>query len=257
MNVLNIVLIQLTEHLFKGGIFQLISGIGPVGKIVLLILLFFSLYSWGITLDKLWKFSKIRKESLNFIRDFKLLKNLRDIYLLSTKSKPSPLVNIFKEGYNFLYQHSNSMNLGNSDKNVVKIETDFESWTESLKTTLSEAVTTEILKMEKKMIFLATTASVTPFIGLFGTVWGIMNAFRSIGTYGTASIATVAPGIAEALINTAAGLFAAIPALIAYNYLSHKIKTHTVLMEQFANQLVNILTSEFKKSVLENINYED
>ncbi len=223
------------------GVIDLIAQSGPIAQGVLLTLLFFSLISWGIMLDKIWMFRQINKRTRKFARIFQTKESLEQIFFLAVKMKPSPLNNIFQGGY------KEYKRIKGADKNTEPFsDAENLSHDENLKpklvSELSGLVTDEVLKLEKRLVFLATTASATPFIGLFGTVWGIMNAFRGIGSYGSASITAVAPGIAEALITTAAGLAAAIPAVIGYNYINNKIKNFTVQMERFAEEFIGYVT---------------
>ncbi|MDH4233338.1 MAG: MotA/TolQ/ExbB proton channel family protein, partial [Nitrospirota bacterium] len=175
---------------------QLILQAGYVVKGVLLILLFFSVVSWAIIFYKQRYFAKANKESEKFLQSYRTNKNVTDLYKSTRNLNLSPIANVFKSVY--------------SD------ETSRD--TSEVKRLLRRYETLESVKLEKYLNFLATTGSTSPFIGLFGTVWGIMNSFHGIGAAGSASLAIVAPGIAEALIATAVGLAAAIPAVIAYNY---------------------------------------
>lgn len=195
-------------------VLNLIFQAGLVVKIVLLILLFFSVFSWAIILYKFRFLSKIERESEEFQRAFRKSKDWNTLYQSTKRLSLSPVVNLFRSVYSV-----ESM--------------------EEVKRTLKRVEALETSRLEKYLTFLATTGSTTPFIGLFGTVWGIMNAFMGIGRIGSASLAVVAPGIAEALIATAAGLAAAIPAVVAYNYYLSRARRNIIVMEDFSQELID------------------
>jgi len=201
---------------------QLILQAGLVVKAVLLLLLFFSVVSWAIIFFKHRYFSRGNKETAIFLRAYQSAKDTQGLYQATKKLMISPIANVFKS----VYMHE--MHRGTTET----------------KRLLRRYEALETAKLEKYLNFLATTGSTTPFIGLFGTVWGIMNSFRGIGASGAASLAVVAPGIAEALIATAAGLAAAIPAVIAYNYYLSMAKRMIVEMEDFSEELLDLFTSE-------------
>ncbi len=200
-------------------VLSLILQAGIVVKVVLLILLFFSIFSWAIILYKHRFLSKIEKESDEFQRAFRKSKEWDKLYQSTKRLQISPLISLFRSAYSA----------------VSKMEHD----REEVKRILKRVESLEAARLEKYLTFLATTGSTTPFIGLFGTVWGIMNAFRGIGRIGSASLAVVAPGIAEALIATAAGLAAAIPAVVAYNYYLSRTRRNIVVMEDFSQELID------------------
>src|SRR5208283_5512458 len=197
-------------------VIQLILQAGYVVKAVLIILLSFSIVSWTIIFYKWRYFSRADKETYNFLRIYDTTKNPKELFSSSKKFDVSPLASLFKAVY--------------SEKTY--------SDKEELARMLRRYSALEAAKLERYLNFLATTGSTTPFIGLFGTVWGIMNAFRGIGAAGSASLAVVAPGIAEALITTAMGLVAAIPGVIAYNYNLSRAKRMIIEMEDFSEELV-------------------
>jgi len=199
---------------------QLILQAGYVVKGVLLILLFFSIVSWAIIFYKQRYFLKARKESENFLRSYRVNKKASDLYKTTKNLYLSPVSNVFKS----VYADETSR-----DKNEVK-------------RLLRRYETLEAVKLEKYLNFLATTGSTSPFIGLFGTVWGIMSSFQGIGSAGSASLAVVAPGIAEALIATAVGLVAAIPAVIAYNYYLSMARGMIIEMEDFSEDLLDLFS---------------
>lgn len=198
---------------------QLILQAGYVVKAVLAILIFFSLVSWTIIFQKWRHFANADKETYNFLRVYEATQNPRDLFASSKKFSVSPLSNLFRSVY--------------SEKSYTDRD--------ELKRMLKRYSALESAKLERYLNFLATTGSSTPFIGLFGTVWGIMNAFRGIGSAGSASLAVVAPHIAEALIATAIGLAAAIPAVIAYNYYLSRANRMIIEMEDFSEELVDYI----------------
>ncbi|RPI37426.1 MAG: protein TolQ [Nitrospiraceae bacterium] len=201
-------------------VLQLILQAGYVVKGVLLILLFFSVVSWAIIFYKQRFFSKANKESEKFLQSYRTNKNEADLYKATKSLSLSPIANVFKSVYT---------DETGRDKSEVK-------------RLLRRYETLESVKLEKYLNFLATTGSTSPFIGLFGTVWGIMNSFHGIGAAGSASLAVVAPGIAEALIATAVGLAAAIPAVIAYNYYLSMSRKMIIDMEDFSEDLLELFT---------------
>jgi biopolymer transport protein TolQ len=203
-------------------ILSLILNAGLVVKFVLLILLFFSVFSWAIIFYKFRLLSRVEKESSEFKRSFEKIKDWDSLYQIAKKQSVSPLVALFKAAYSVRDSH----------------ELPEATERDEMKRALKRVVSVESTRLERYLTFLATTGSTTPFIGLFGTVWGIMNSFSGIGRLGSASLAVVAPGIAEALIATAAGLAAAIPAVIAYNYYLSRTRRNIIAMEDFAQELI-------------------
>lgn len=201
---------------------QLILQAGHVVKGVLVILLFFSVFSWAIIFYKHRYLSKANKESDIFLRTYRARRDPKALYSATKTLNLSPLANVFKSVY---------AEEGHNDR-------------DELKRMLRRYEALESAKLERYLNFLATTGSTTPFIGLFGTVWGIMNSFRGIGATGTASLAVVAPGIAEALIATAMGLAAAIPAVIAYNYYLSRARRMIIEMEDFSEELLDFFSKE-------------
>ncbi|MBI5966352.1 MAG: protein TolQ [Deltaproteobacteria bacterium] len=235
---------------FRGSVVELVLYSGPVVKIVLIILLFFSILSWAIIFSKLHLIKRAEKESRAFLRIFWEGKQLSNIYADSKKLRYSPTAEVFRAGYVELNKLSQAMSNPESprklgDPTSLNIEL---SGVDNISRAMRQATTSELTKLERALGFLATTGSTTPFIGLFGTVWGIMDAFRGIGVRGSATLAVVAPGISEALIATAAGLAAAIPAVVAYNYYINRIKVLSAEMENFSAELLNIVKRHFLKS---------
>jgi biopolymer transport protein TolQ len=218
----------------SGNFISLIADATPIGKLTLLTLLLFSVISWAVIIFKLVEYSKAKTNSQKFIQYFRKTKNFSDINKFASEFQNNPLAEIFKYGYKEL-----STQLGTGadpdtppSRHALNLE--------SLNRSLLRASNSEITRLERLNGFLATTASVTPFIGLFGTVWGIMGAFQQIGIQMNANLATVAPGIADALIATALGLFAAVPAVIFYNLLLNKLKVLISRMEDFVMEFLNV-----------------
>ena len=218
-------------------IFSLVLSASTVVMGVLLLLVFFSVVSWYIIGYKYFYLRRAYSESLHFLDTFWTSKRLDAIYQSADELKRSPVSQVFKAGYVELSK-------------IKKAEGDVGTWLgdmQSIERALDRAQTSELTHLESMIPFLATTGSAAPFVGLFGTVWGIMNSFRSIGAKGAANLATVAPGIAEALIATAIGLMAAIPAVIAYNYFVRRVKVLHSEMDAFSNDFLNIVKRHFFK----------
>jgi len=211
---------------------HLVMQASPLAKFVLLLLLLFSLGSWGIMLDKWMQFNKLQRSANQFMKLFKQSRHLGELADKLKVLKPSPLVRIFVAGYRQLERR-----VGEEPGEPVY----YPASEKRLELALDDAITVELQAMERRVPFLGTCGSVTPFIGLFGTVWGLISAFQSIGIVGSASIAAVAPGIAEALITTAAGLAAAIPAVMAYNYFLGRIRAFNILFERFRSSFLATL----------------
>lgn len=211
---------------FVGGeIVDMLSNTGAVAKLVLLALLAFSLVSWAIILTKWSLLRRARMQSGRFVRAFRKAQRLQDIAAVADQFKPSPLVGVFEGGYEE-YRRQAAANGG--IRNLVSVQ-------RGMQIGASE----EITRLERNMPWLAITAAVTPFVGLFGTVWGIIDAFQGLGTAGAATLRAVAPGISEALITTAAGLAAAIPAVIAYNLIGSSIREFASRSDDFSLEFLN------------------
>jgi biopolymer transport protein TolQ len=210
--------------------FKLILQASPIVQLVLLILLFFSVFSWAVIFFKRNTLKTASAKSKKFLDVFNKSQNLSAVNEAAKRYQASPLAVLFQAGYKELAYLSK----GNPRPELTP------SKLESLNRALIKASNGEVNRLEKMMNFLATTGGVTPFIGLFGTVWGIMNSFTQLGIQKTAGLDAVAPGIAEALIATALGLFAAIPAVIFYNYYLQRIKTMIAEMEDFSLEFLNI-----------------
>jgi biopolymer transport protein TolQ len=221
-------------------IISLILNASPVVKGVLGLLIIMSAASWFVIGSKALYLSSASSRSAKFQDAFWKTGRLDEIWRLSEAAPPSPVGEVFRAGYTELakLQKRRQDNAdGASDAMLGDIE--------SIERSLHRAQTTAITEMESRVPLLGTTASAGPFIGLFGTVWGIMNSFRNIGAKGAANLATVAPGIAEALVATAIGLMAAIPAVIFYNYFSRRIRVISSDMETFSSDFLNIVRRRF------------
>ncbi|MCG8608438.1 MotA/TolQ/ExbB proton channel family protein [bacterium] len=222
-------------------IIDLVINASIVAKIVLAILTLFSLASWAIIIDKLRVFRRIQRDSDRFLLQFKKHKSPKDILQSSRQFARNPFSAVFKEAY-WLFRKENGAGQGSELGGGIDLVREQRSkgnhTHEELVHLFDSVATREVLELEKNLVFLATTGSVSPFFGLFGTVWGVMSAFLSIGFTGSADLSVVAPGIAEALITTVAGLGAAIPAVIAYNYFVSKLKRLSSEIEIFYANLI-------------------
>ncbi len=213
-----------------------LAGTGPVVLAVFVILIFFSVVSWAIIFYKLFQIHKANSESVRFMDFFWKTKRFDTIAAQADRFSSSPLVMLFNEGYSELKQVMD----GDAKQEQTGVSTDLGD-IDNVTRALRRATNQEINRLEKYTTFLATTGSASPFIGLFGTVWGIMVAFEGIGRTGSASLAVVAPGISEALRATAIGLIAAIPAVMAYNHFQHKIRVLVKEMDSFSTEFLNIV----------------
>jgi biopolymer transport protein TolQ len=208
---------------FVGGeIFDMISNTGPVAKLVLLALLAFSVISWAIILTKWRLLRRARVQSGRFVRAFRKAQRLQDIAAVAEQFRPSPLVGVFEGGYEEYKRQGGALRSLTGVQRGMQI-----------------GASEEITRLERNVPWLAITAAVTPFVGLFGTVWGIIDAFHGLGTAGAATLRAVAPGISEALITTAAGLAAAIPAVIAYNLIGSSIREFAARSDDFSLEVLN------------------
>lgn len=218
------------------------AGTGLVVKLVLVVLIFFSVVSWAIIFFKLLQINRANGESDRFLDFFWKTKRFDAISSQLDRFGNSPLSVLFSEGYAELRRLLEKGGEQRDEPGVVSTDL---GGIENIARALRRATTSEITRLERYVTFLATTGSTAPFIGLFGTVWGIMTAFKGIGETGSASLAVVAPGIAEALIATAIGLVAAIPAVMAYNHFQHKIKVLIATMDNFSTEFLNIVQRTF------------
>jgi len=229
----------------KLDIISLITHAGAVPKAVLALLALMSMISWYVIGAKWMYLGRAYRRSLKFVDKF-WDSSLDEMWKEAQSSAPSPVSEVFRAGYQELIKLRKRHAQAQAQAQMgTKVEESGLGDIESLERALSRARTMAVTEMENKVPFLATTASAAPFIGLFGTVWGIMNSFRNIGAKGAANLATVAPGIAEALVATAIGLVAAIPAVMGYNYLSRRIRVISAEMETFTNDFLNIIRRRF------------
>jgi len=212
------------------GILALISQSGLVAQFVLLMLLSASVMSWAIIFTKWRSIKTALDENTEFLNVFWHGKSIEEVFTKCDKFNHSPVAAVFKSGVKELKKIS-----GGELKSVENLSVD------NIGRALMRATSSEIAILEKHVSWLATTASAAPFIGLFGTVWGIMNSFQNIGATGAANLAVVAPGISEALITTATGIAAAIPAVIGYNYFANQIRRLAVDMDCFSQDFLNII----------------
>jgi biopolymer transport protein TolQ len=212
-------------------LWDIIQNLRPVPLAIVGILILFSLFSWTIVFAKRNVFSRARRQNRNFLRAFRKAQNLQAVAVASEQFGTAPLVAVFDFGYSEIERQ---LKQRGALVNKPAVE-------RSLQLGISEEVT----KLEMNMNWLATVASVSPFIGLFGTVWGIIDAFQGLGNAGSASLRAVAPGISEALITTAIGLAAAIPAAIFYNIYGTRIKEMGTRMEDFAIEFQNFAERDF------------
>ena len=233
---------------------ELVMQSSLMAKGVLLLLLIFSIVSWAIIINKFRTYRAAKNEDDRFLETFSRTENLTNIYNFAKELRISPLARMFLTGYRELYVFQ-EMARGERKKRGESPATGGELVTsrdlKGIGLALNKAINREVERLSHRLEFLATTGSTSPFIGLFGTVWGIMHSFRSIGLQGTASIGGVAPGIAEALIATAAGLVAAIPAVIFFNYFNNKIVLFTSVMDDFSRDFVYMAEKNFVRESVE------
>jgi biopolymer transport protein TolQ len=224
------------------GVVDLLLDSGPLVQVVLLILAAFSVGSWGIILYKLMQISRARRESERFSTIFWESKNLASIHNASVEMGRSPVAQVFRAGYRELLQ------LTRAKRQAVGSDTGFSTdlgGVENVTRAMRRQMNVEITKLEQGITFLATTGSTAVFIGLFGTVIGIITAFLGLSTEHTSNIQAVAPGIAQALITTAVGLIAAIPAQMFYNFLIARVRVLATEMENFISEFLNIAERHF------------
>lgn len=225
-------------------VWHILSHSGPVVQAVLYVLVIFSILSWGTIFYKLRQIRVARRQTARFIEIFWDTKNLSSIHAASQELRQSPVAQVFRAGYQELLRLTRVRRPG-STSTVIE-DTDL-GGVENVERAMRRAIRQEVTDLERALTLLATTASATPFIGLFGTVWGIMNAFLGLSQTQASSIQAVAPGIAEALVATATGLLAAIPAVIGYNHLARQVRVLTAEMENFASEFLNIAERHFLK----------
>jgi len=230
-----------TREALTSGVLDLVLTAGPVAKAILLILALFSIVSWALIVEKWWQFRRVRRQTLTFLKAYREARTPALVHASARKLRDSPLAQLYVAAYN---------EMGTRDV-VDQVLDDGDEISpgrlDMVARALRRIAGLEVARLERYLPFLATTASSTPFIGLFGTVFGIIAAFHGIGQQGSASLAVVAPGISEALIATAAGLGAAIPAVIGYNYFVNRVKHWATEMESFSLELLNLLARSVSK----------
>lgn len=226
------------------GVFELITNAGPVAKAVLFILGVFSVVCWALIIEKWWQFGRVRRQTEKFLKAFREGRRFSVVYTGAKKFRESPLAQLYVAGYQEIAGipevADHLLDEAEDGVNGDRLE--------SVNRAMRRAAAMEVARLERYLPFLATTASACPFIGLFGTVWGIMAAFQGIGSQGSASLAVVAPGISEALVATAAGLGAAIPAVMGYNFFVNRVKHWANEMEGFTLDLLNLFSRPAPKS---------
>jgi biopolymer transport protein TolQ len=210
-----------------GGLMEMMNNLGPIAVGVLVILLIASLYSWTVILGKASIFGRATRESRNFINAFRRATRLNEVAAFADNYKTSPLAQVYLDVYETYKRQTGG---SGPPKSITPLE-------RSAQTASSEAITA----LERRLTWLATIAATSPFVGLFGTVMGVLDSFRGLGTAGAATLRAVAPGIAEALITTAAGLFVAVPAVVAYNQFAARIRVFASATDDFCRELLNSL----------------
>ena len=219
-----------TTQVATKGVLDLIANSGVVAQSVLLLLLFASVMCWAIIFMKWRLFSRAARQNEKFLNVFWHGKNIEEIFAKSEQFPGSTVATVFKSGVKELKKLTTGEQMGEPADKI-----------DNIYRALTRSSTAEVGLLENHLGWLATTASAAPFVGLFGTVWGIMNSFQSIGATGAANLAVVAPGISEALITTATGIGAAIPAVVAYNHFAGQIKKLANEMDCFSQDFINII----------------
>jgi len=233
---------------FKGTLFEMVTEMGLFAKIILIILLFLSVVSWAITFNKIGLFRKVNSETQKFLSIFRKRRNMAEVYLSCVRMRWTPLSKMLEAGYKELAELSKGKrNPHTGAPPSLELDSKLATQKEKLdviRMTLERIGAEEVNRLEKALVFLATTGNISPFFGLLGTVWGIMDAFASIGVRGSATLAVVAPGIAEALMATIAGLAVAIPAVMAYNFFNNKLKIISTQVDNFALEFLSAVKKE-------------
>ncbi|OQY53171.1 MAG: protein TolQ [Desulfobacteraceae bacterium 4572_89] len=224
------------------GLLNMLIDAGPVVKFIMLLLLFFSIISWAIMFIKFRYIRKAYKESADFTDIFWQCRTLADAFTKAKSLRSSPMARIFITAYMEMARSDNK-----DGKRVLKTDASYFQAMGSVKRVLRRSINVEIRRLSQLVPFLATAGNTAPFIGLFGTVWGIMSTFQGIGMSGSASLAVVAPGISEALVATAAGLAVAIPSVIGYNYFIDRIRVLDSELQSFSSDLLNIIEKDVQK----------
>ena len=230
-----------TKSVTDIGVIEALKSAGIIVQLTMLLLLFMSVVSWAIIVSKWSVFKKDEINNKPFEDVFFKVSSFDEIFELSQSRPHSSLARVFRSGYSELKKIARVKQNINNEENTESLL----SGMDNLQRALSKAVNNEISSMEYRLTFLATTGSVSPFIGLFGTVFGIMSSFQQIGAMGSASLAVVAPGISEALIATGFGLFTAIPAAVFYNQFINDIKRAELQLNNFIADFLNISKRNF------------
>ncbi len=225
-------------------IVRLVADATIIGKLVLLILLIFSAISWAVIFYKIWSFRRAERQTATFLGVFRKSAKFSEVQAVCPTLAASPLVGLFQSGYAELNTQLRTDKSDPAKPGAPAARPTLKSL-DAVDRALLRASAVELGKLENRVPFLATTASITPFIGLFGTVWGIVIAFQGIASAGNTSLGVVAQPIAEALIATAAGLFAAIPAVYFYNHFTYKVKKFATEMDDFSLEFLNISERNF------------
>ena len=228
-------------------VITLIADSTVVAKVVLVILALFSIISWGIVLYKAWTYRRAQRDTAQFLDVFRRSNKFSEVQAVCRSLSDSPLVGLFQAGYAELtgQLRQNAPDVANGPNPRAPADRPTLKSLSAVDRALMRASSVEVNKLEHWVPFLATTASISPFIGLFGTVWGILIAFEDIGRTGSTNLSVVAPGIAEALVTTAFGLAAAIPAVLFYNYYSQRVRLFAADMDDFSMEFLNIAERNF------------
>jgi biopolymer transport protein TolQ len=230
---------------FHNSVLGMILDAGGVVQFVLLLLLLFSIASWAIILLKYRELNRVKKENNRFLDLFMNKNKLSDLIVEARKFKYATVAEVFRVGYAELAKTPKPAKPTGSEEGSLSLGED--GMMIFLERSLGRTCSAEASKLEKALGFLATTGNTCPFIGLFGTVWGIMDTFKGIGARGSATLAVVAPGISEALIATAAGLAAAIPAVIFYNYYLQRVRVINLETDNFASDFLNLIDRVYSR----------
>jgi biopolymer transport protein TolQ len=228
-------------------VLEIVRSTGPINQAVLAILILFSIVSWAIIFFKTWEYRKVDRQTRTFLEVFRKSSKFSEVQAVCPTLPDSPLCGVFQAGYaelNAQFRVTGNPHPAPSNPGSAAARPTLKSL-DAVDRALIRAATAEVSRLEKRVTFLATAASVSPYIGLFGTVVGIMVAFNRIGATGSTNLAIVAPGISEALVATAMGLFAAIPAVLAYNHFTHRVKEFSAIMDDFALEFLNITERNF------------
>ena len=230
--------IFLLANPFKFNILRMVLESGLFAQVVLLILVFFSVISWAIIIHKSRVFKRVDSHTREFLKTFRKRKRLSEVYLACLSYNRTPLSRMLEAGYKELEELFKEQLSSDTAMNIYK------QGLEDIKATMDRIGSEELEKLGGRVTFLATTGNTSPFLGLLGTVWGVMDSFASIGVRGSASLAVVAPGIAQALIATIFGLIVAIPAVIGYNHFGNKLKATAVQVDNFSSEFIFAVKKE-------------